>query len=68
MDTLIKSVSQSVIHFTTFFMSYIPAHIFNPNDFYLCFSDSSDDEDLLSSAWDHTKDAQVVKNCKTCHF
>ena len=54
-------------------MSYIPDHILNPNDFYLCFSDSSDDEDLLierskSSAWDHTKDAQVVRQCKTCHF
>ena len=48
-------------------MSYLPARIFNPNNCYLCFGDSSDD-DLLSSAWDHTKDAQVVRPCKTCHF
>lgn len=49
------------------FMSYQLAYL-TPNDFYLCFSDSSDDEDLISSAWDCAKDAQVVRHCKTCHF
>ena len=65
MDALIKLFIPSFYNF--FLMSYLPARVFNPNDFYLCFSDSSDD-DLLSSAWDHTKDAQVVRHCKTCHF
>ena len=64
MDALINSFIRS---FCNFFMSYLPASILNPNDFYLCFSDSSDG-DLLSSAWDYTKDAQVVRHRKTCHF